>query len=99
MSRVLEHGQMSPDSLIRERSETHGDFADVARISQVIRYQMRESRNWSDLSLVKREALDCIVGKIARILSGDSEFPDHWRDIQGYARLGEQPIVAASAAA
>ncbi|CAB4172042.1 hypothetical protein UFOVP1552_8 [uncultured Caudovirales phage] len=34
-----------------------------------------------------RESVHMIQQKIARILSGDPFEPDHWMDIEGYARL------------
>jgi hypothetical protein len=38
------------------------------------------------MSYVQREAIDMICHKLGRILSGDPSHPDHWLDIQGYAR-------------
>jgi hypothetical protein len=35
----------------------------------------------------QREALDYIAGKLARILSGQPGYADHWDDIAGYAKL------------
>jgi hypothetical protein len=43
--------------------------------------------NYGQLSAVQKEALDMICSKISRILSGNPDFPDHWLDIEGYARL------------
>ena len=39
-----------------------------------------------------KEALDNIAQKIARIFAGNHNFPDHWIDIQGYAKLAQQEI-------
>jgi hypothetical protein len=36
---------------------------------------------------VQQEAFDFIASKLARILSGQAKFADHWRDIAGYAML------------
>jgi hypothetical protein len=81
---------MTPDDLIAERQKTHGDFRVNARVAQVIRYAMRESSEWAELSFTQREALDHIAGKIGRIVAaGCGGSPDHFRDIGGYARLGE----------
>jgi UDP-N-acetylmuramoylalanine-D-glutamate ligase len=41
------------------------------------------------LSDYQIEALDQISGKIARILTGNSNHIDHWHDIAGYATLVE----------
>lgn len=34
-----------------------------------------------------KESIHMIQQKIARIICGDPFEPDHWRDIEGYARL------------
>jgi hypothetical protein len=48
---------------------------------------MRQSSGWDHLGNEHAEALEMIAMKIARILSGNSNFADHWEDIEGYARL------------
>lgn len=48
---------------------------------------MRQMPNWNDLEYFQAQALDNVVDKICRILSGDFMFKDHWLDIQGYAAL------------
>lgn len=82
---------MSFLELIREREKTHGSWYRTARIAQALKATL----NWGEnegrrLSDGQREALDSIATKIARILSGDADEPDHWRDIAGYAELGAQ---------
>ena len=74
--------------LIAARAKTHGDFANVARVSQNLRSFFREQPRHDDLTFEQAEALDGIATKIARILSGDPGFKDHWNDIAGYAELG-----------
>ena len=51
-------------------------------------------RNWAKLDPDQREALEMIAHKMARILNGDQDHLDSWHDIQGYARLVEQRLVA-----
>lgn len=73
------------------REQMHGDFSDHATTSQNLKYNMRESKNWNNLTPVMREALEMIQHKIARILNGDPSVPDHWNDIIGYAsRVSER---------
>jgi hypothetical protein len=48
---------------------------------------MRQSSGWDHLGNEHAEALEMIAMKIARILSGNPNFSDHWEDIEGYARL------------
>jgi len=74
------------------RKKSHGEFIDDARTSQSLKYVMHQGKNWDDLTQVQQEALDQIATKIGRILSGDPKHPDHWNDIQGYARLVEERL-------
>lgn len=76
-----------PDELIAERGNTHGDYADTARIAQALKTVMHGERSWQHMSDKQRESLDMIATKLSRILSGDPSTPDHWQDISGYALL------------
>ena len=78
----------SNDELLTERQKTHGDFDEVARVSQSIRFTMKTTPNWEKLNPSQREALEMICSKLGRILSGDFNFKDHWDDVAGYAKLG-----------
>ena len=73
--------------ILEEREKTHGDFAETARMSQALKSLMSTGYRYPELSDVQCEALDMIASKIARILAGDPNQPDHWRDIAGYAQL------------
>ena len=72
---------------LEERSKTHGSFSMNAQLAQHMKQTLRESEKWYGLTLMQHEALDMISSKIARILSGNANEPDHWRDIAGYATL------------
>jgi hypothetical protein len=76
--------------ILSEREKTHGSFADNAAIGQQLKVVMSMSKNWLALNHAQREALEYVAMKIARILSGDRNFRDHWGDIAGYATLGGQ---------
>jgi len=80
-------------STFKERSSTHGDFAENALITVQIRKLYRETGNWSNLVPEQQLALDEIALKIARILSEGSEPGVHWHDLQGYAKLAEDADV------
>ena len=81
--------KQSCGSLLNERQKTHGSFEDNARISQALKV-LFVNEGFGDLCDVHREALDMIALKLSRILSGQADFKDHWRDIAGYAKLGEE---------
>ena len=76
-------------AILAQRGATHGDFTDNADTAQMMKAIARASCGWKSLTNVQREAIDMNISKLARILTGNPNEPDHWRDIQGYARLAE----------
>jgi hypothetical protein len=72
---------------LKERGTRYGAFAEHARIAQAMKDEMRKSRNWNSLSADKKEALEMVCHKVARILNGDPEYHDSWHDIIGYTKL------------
>lgn len=81
---------MDIETTLDTRQATHGDFELGAIISQRLCEVMREPSGWGKLTYAKKEALEMIAHKIARILNGNPDFADHWHDIAGYATLCEQ---------
>jgi hypothetical protein len=89
------------NELLRERAKTHGDFGEVARLTEHTILLWESSENWPRLTERQRCSLRNTLGKIARILSGDPNHPDHWVDGARYLDLAwmdlmepvEQPIV------
>lgn len=79
--------QKRPASVLQERSATHGDFEHGAVISQRLKHALSAGTNWEAMDVVQREALEAVAGKLARIVTGDSSFLDHYRDIIGYTQL------------
>jgi Domain of unknown function (DUF6378) len=73
--------------LLLDRGKTHGEFGECAAKTQRLKRVMSNGRNWPQLSDTQRTALEMIAHKISRILTGDPDFTDHWRDIAGYAAL------------
>lgn len=77
---------------LSERGSRYGDFTDHALIAQDLQCVMQSSDGWAKLDNVKKQALQVIADKIARILNGDPNYGDNWRDIQGYAKLVEDRL-------
>jgi hypothetical protein len=75
----------------KQRSGTHGSYSENARLTGMLRDIMRATGNWDKLLPAQRLSLEEIALKLARILStgADPHFKEHWHDIQGYAKLGE----------
>lgn len=80
------------DATLSLRGERYGEFKDHASISQGLKAVMRAAPKWALLSADKKEALEMVVHKIARILNGDPEYVDSWHDIVGYASLVEAKL-------
>ena len=72
--------------LLDERESTHGDF-ECAAIDFDLLHDIIYDGSVS-LSSAQKYALTMIMVKITRILNGDPNVQDHWKDIAGYALLG-----------
>lgn len=77
------------------RGKTHGDFDAQAATAQVLKRSVIYSPNGTHgrLKPYQLEALETICMKISRIVHGNPNEPDHWRDIAGYATLVENILV------
>jgi hypothetical protein len=72
--------------IISERAKTHGDYSHTSRVAHCLKQIIREQED--NLTCDQQEALEMIAVKMARIMCGNANEPDHWRDISGYAHLG-----------
>ncbi len=72
---------------LSERGSRYGKFKDGAEIMQGLKSVMHNCENWGNLSDSQKECLDLIQHKIGRILNGDPNYDDNWRDIAGYSTL------------
>jgi len=79
--------------VLEEREKTHGHFGDVAKMDQDFKTVLYASKNWSRLSDEHKLALEMIAHKISRVLCGNPNEDDHWKDIAGYAELGRRSCV------
>lgn len=84
---------MDIQSTLTERGKTHGDFTQNSSVIQALKFDMQASANYNSLRPHMREALEMIAHKIGRILCGNPNEPDHWKDIAGYATLVENILV------
>lgn len=73
------------DAILNDRHSTYGHFMDVAAVAIALRAVIRDRR--PDLYPDQEEALNMICNKIARIVNGDPNHIDSWRDVAGYAQL------------
>jgi hypothetical protein len=74
---------------LTERGNRYGAFKGHAEVSQELKEVIRNAlavRN-KDIEPDQIEALEMIMHKIGRIINGDPDYDDSWRDIAGYAML------------
>ena len=74
-------------SVLADREMTHGPFAPKSVFIQDTKADFRDMPLWHELHADQQEALDMIVTKIGRILTGDANTTDHWTDLAGYSQL------------
>lgn len=72
--------------VLKERGATHGDFVVQSGVAQRLKEIVHEYTSEA-LHPIHMEALEMICVKMARILCGNVNEIDHWRDIAGYAQL------------
>ena len=76
-------------AILEERGKRYGKFTEHARITQNMKSEAQRILHKRSVELKpdQAEALDMIFHKIGRILNGDPDYADSWRDIAGYAQL------------
>jgi len=85
---------MEINEVLKERGSRYGPFSGHAAIAQSLKDVFEGEgaptsfeTNWYFLEDFHKEALEMIAHKIGRILNGDPNYDDSWRDIAGYAQL------------
>lgn len=85
---------MEINEVLKERGSKYGPFSGHAMITQSLKdvfkgqgESVNFETNWYSLDDFQKEALEMIAHKIGRILNGDPDYDDSWRDIAGYAQL------------
>ena len=79
----------SVDALVDERGAKYGKFESLAEVSQRFKDSLHYfliTRN-KYLAPDQQEAMELIFYKFARIINGDADYIDNWKDIAGYATL------------
>lgn len=85
------NGSLSMDqninTILSTRETTHGCYLEQSCISQTLKQECEQARNWQEMPFHMKESIHMIQQKIARIICGDPWEKDHWVDIMGYAAL------------
>lgn len=75
-------------AIVEERAKIRGSFDDQSRMSQCLKMTVRASPSkFPTMHHVTKEAVDQILEKLARALTGDQWERETWVDIQGYCEL------------
>jgi hypothetical protein len=77
------------DAVLAERGARYGKFNGHAEVSQRLKKVIWNELYKRDKQLAddQQEALEMVCHKIARIVNGDADYDDSWRDLAGYAQL------------
>jgi hypothetical protein len=81
--------RVSVDDVVNERGATYGKFENLAEVSQRFKDSLHYfliTRN-KYLAPDQQEAMELIFHKFARIVNGDPDHIDNWKDVAGYATL------------
>jgi len=74
-------------AILAERGSRYGKFTDHAETTQEIKAALYRRLKGKSLMPDQIEALEMIAHKMGRIVSGDPDHEEPWRDIAGYATL------------
>lgn len=77
------------DKILDERAKDYGKFIDGAEIMQMLKRLVHNyiEQRGTQLAFDQREAIDMIIHKLGRIINGNPDHVNSWRDIAGYATL------------
>ena len=73
--------------LLEQRGQNYGDFSGQASISQGLKDVARNGVQYDSLKPFQKESVEMILHKIARIVNGNPNYIDSWKDIIGYSQL------------
>ena len=81
--------------ILTERGDRYGSFAGHAALTQQLKGVIRQAliERGKVLADDQTEAMEMICHKIARIVNGDHDYEDSWRDIAGCSTLIADRLV------
>lgn len=77
---------ISTSDTLEERGKRYGNYLHQTEISSAIKETFRGDA-FDEMETDQQDALEMIAVKISRIINGDPNYSDNWRDIAGYATL------------
>lgn len=81
--------QTEVDAILDSRAKDYGKFIEGAEIMQMLKRLVHNyiEKRGTPLAFDQREAIDMIIHKLGRIINGNPDKVDSWRDVAGYATL------------
>ena len=85
---------------LEERGKRYGSFKGHAEVTQTLKQVIRVelTRRNKHLSASQQEAIDMTFHKIGRIVNGEANYIDSWRDIVGYNQLVVDELLVTNGA-
>lgn len=80
------------EDVLNERGSNYGEFLGQAVLVQGFKDVATKCDRWRKMNPDKKEALEMIMHKMARIINGNPSYKDSWTDIIGYAKLIEKDL-------
>lgn len=77
----------SINDILNDRGSSYGDFTTQSSISQELKTVVTKGEGRKRFRPYQAEGLSMILHKISRIVNGNPDYIDSWRDIEGYAKL------------
>lgn len=80
---------MQTADILKERGSRYGNYLEQTEISNALLHVIDEAlrKRMKVLQCDQADALNMIAVKISRIINGDPDYADNWRDIAGYSTL------------
>jgi hypothetical protein len=78
---------LTTTTLLKQRRKQHGDFTRQFEVAQQIKTALWSHERLGCFHNIVKETLEMISTKLSRIVTGNPNNADHWRDIAGYATL------------
>lgn len=83
------------EQILEVRGTRYGKFVDHADVTQQLKTVLKNhcEQQGTEVTASQAEALDMICHKLGRIVNGDPNYEDSWRDIAGYAQLVADELI------
>lgn len=73
--------------ILEERDSRYGGIIENATIGMDLVETMMATEGWKKLEPEMKYSMIMIAFKLSRVLAGDPNYDDNWKDISGYATL------------